>query len=196
MKGVIEVGAHYCHLNKELDEWAGRGAKTFLLFEPVKATYDKMMKAVFHSYHRYSFVTYNMALGNTTGKIMMNIEKNNKGQSSSILPPKVHLKQYPWIHFTDKEEVDIDRLDNVEYDRKLYDFLHIDVQGFELEVLRGATESLKYINEIECEINTEELYEGCPLVPEITAFLKEQGFELKSINFLAKNWGDATYLRL
>ena len=139
--------------------------------------------------------TKNLALGNMTGKVLMNIERDNKGQSSSILKPKLHLEQYKWIKFTDKEEVDIDRLDNVDYDRELYDFLHIDTQGYELEVLKGAVESLKFINEIECEVNYAELYEGCPMESEITDFLREQGFSLTGIHMWCDNWGDATYKR-
>lgn len=196
MRGAIVIGANYCHLEKEIFGWTNRGAKNFILFEPVKDTYEKMLETVFYHIPSYLHVeSKNIALGNMTGKVMMNIEKNNKGQSSSIMPPKVHLTQYPWIKFTEQEEVDIDKLDNIDYDRELYDFVHIDVQGFELEVLKGAVESLKYINEIECEVNTEELYEGCPLMDEIDEFLFFQGFKRVSVDLIGKNWGDAVYTR-
>jgi FkbM family methyltransferase len=196
IRGVIDVGANYVHLQKEFDEWRKRGATKFLLFEPVTESYNKMLDFIF-SYvpAQYYVDTYNIALGDMTGKVMMNIEKNNNGQSSSILPPKVHLKQYPWIKFTDTEEVIIDLLDNIDYDRMLYDFLHIDVQGYELEVLKGATGSLEYINEIECEVNTEELYEGCPMLIDIDFFLHQHGFERTDLKMLCHNWGDATYRR-
>ena len=198
MKGVISVGSNYIHLAKEYKEWISRGAENFLLFEPVKETYDRMLDEIFAKIPAnidFHTETKNLALGNMTGKVLMNIERDNKGQSSSILKPKLHLEQYKWIKFTDKEEVDIDRLDNVDYDRELYDFLHIDTQGYELEVLKGAVESLKFINEIECEVNYAELYEGCPMESEITDFLREQGFSLTGIHMWCDNWGDATYKR-
>lgn len=198
MKGVISVGSNYIHLAKEYKEWISRGAENFLLFEPVKETYDRMLDEIFAKIPAnidFHTETKNLALGNMTGKVLMNIERDNKGQSSSILKPKLHLEQYKWIKFTDKEEVDIDRLDNVDYDRELYDFLHIDTQGYELEVLKGAVESLKFINEIECEVNYAELYEGCPMESEITDFLREQGFSLTGIHMWCDSFGDATYKR-
>ena len=42
----------------------------------------------------------------------MNIETANEGQSSSILEPKIHLKQYPHITFNSKITVPITKLDN------------------------------------------------------------------------------------
>lgn len=198
IKGVISVGSNYCHLAKEYKEWIGRGAENFLLFEPVKETYDRLLEEIFYRLPAdidFRTDTRRLALGNQTGKVWMNIEKDNKGQSSSILKPKLHLEQYKWIKFTDKEEVDIDRLDNVDYDRELYDFLHIDVQGYELEVLMGAVESLRYIDEIECEVNTEELYEGCPMLEDIDRFMYENNFSRTNLKMLASNWGDATYKR-
>jgi FkbM family methyltransferase len=196
MKGIISIGSNYVHLVKEINEWSKRGAKNFLLFEPVTETYYKMLDCIFYDIPaRFHIDSRNIALGNMTGKVMMNIEKNNNGQSSSILKPKLHLMQYPWVKFTDTEEVYINKLDNVDYDRELYDAIHIDVQGMELEVLRGAVESLKFINEIECEVNTEELYEGCPMMDEIDEFLFFQGFKKISVDLIGKNWGDAVYTR-
>jgi FkbM family methyltransferase len=197
MRGIISVGSNYFHLVKEINEWSMRGAKNFLLFEPVTETYYKMLDCIFYDIPaRFHIDSRNIALGNMTGKVMMNVENDNKGQSSSILKPKLHITQYPWIKFKEQEEVEIDLLDNISYDRELYDFMHIDVQGYELEVLKGAVESLKFINEIECEVNTEELYEGCPMMGEIDLFLEEQGFKRISVDLIGKNWGDAVYTRV
>jgi FkbM family methyltransferase len=55
-------------------------------------------------------------------------------------------------------------------------FLKIGVQGYELEVLRGATESLKSFEAILLEVAIIEINEGAPLLHEVTAFMAERGY--------------------
>ena len=43
----------------------------------------------------------------------MYVESANQGQSSSILRPNLHLKQYPHITFDEKETVEMVRLDDL-----------------------------------------------------------------------------------
>jgi len=58
------------------------------------------------------------------------------------------------------------------------DYIKIDVQGAELDVLKGAKELLKttYFMEIEIEFNP--LYKGIPLFSHIDIFLRDHGFVL------------------
>jgi FkbM family methyltransferase len=56
--------------------------------------------------------------------------------------------------------------------------LKIDVQGLELEVLRGAEPLLDQFAAIYCEVSFIELYVGQPLASEIIVFLAGHGFRL------------------
>ena len=56
--------------------------------------------------------------------------------------------------------------------------LKIDVQGFELEVLKGATGLLPEIDAVSVEASDVELYEGQALLGEIERFLDEAGFRV------------------
>jgi len=61
------------------------------------------------------------------------------------------------------------------------DFIKLDTQGSELEILKGAEESLKTTTCIECEVEFEEVYDGQGLFCDIHAFLLARGFTLWGI---------------
>ena len=73
-------------------------------------------------------------------------------------------------------ELPVVSLDSVE---KLYpiDFLSLDAQGSELEILKGATNSLQNVVGIETEISFIEMYKDTPLFGDICSFLNKQGFD-------------------
>lgn len=54
----------------------------------------------------------------------------------------------------------------------------LDVQGYELEVLRGAEATLRHVDALVVELSFERHYEGQPLFTEVLAYLSEQGFAL------------------
>jgi hypothetical protein len=71
----------------------------------------------------------------------------------------------------------------------------MDVQGYELEVLKGASKFLSHIQFIYCEVNRAEVYEGCPMIEEIDQFLGEYNFERVDTNWAGDTWGDALYVK-
>jgi FkbM family methyltransferase len=58
------------------------------------------------------------------------------------------------------------------------DVLKIDVQGAELDVLRGAEAGLPSVRALELEVEFQQLYVGQPLFGDVDAFLRERGFVL------------------
>jgi FkbM family methyltransferase len=190
MKGVIQVGAN---LAQEYEGWVAEGVENFIFFEPIAETYKKMCEIL---PKKDNIKTFRLAIGNMTGAVMINLEKVHGGKSCSVLNPLVHLEQYPDIVFSGKEMCFIDKLDNIEYDRSLYDHLHIDVQGYEMEVLKGAVESLKSIKTVEVEVYRAELYEGCPMFMDVVEWLYEQGFYLMGVKWIGRTWGNADFKRL
>ena len=73
--------------------------------------------------------------------------------------------------------------------------LNIDVQGYELEVLKGADSILGCIQFMILEVNLDEMYEGCPLVEELDEFLKKCNFERIHTYWQSTSWGDAIYVK-
>jgi FkbM family methyltransferase len=61
-------------------------------------------------------------------------------------------------------------------DRGKIDFLKLDTQGFELEVLRGAPEALARSEFVLLEVSLIPINEGCPMAREVLEFMAERGF--------------------
>jgi hypothetical protein len=71
----------------------------------------------------------------------------------------------------------------------------MDVQGYELEVLKGATETLKRVDYVYCEVNRDEVYEGNAYVEELDEFLSSYGMERVETSWEGQIWGDALYIK-
>jgi len=99
-------------------------------------------------------------------------------KSSSLLEPDLHLSIHPWVRFDVQIEVQARRLDEVceEIGVTGIDFIHLDVQGAELLVLRGAGRFLPAVRAVWMEVEAVPLYVNQPLVPEVEAFMHDRGF--------------------
>jgi len=72
----------------------------------------------------------------------------------------------------------------------------MDTQGYELEVLKGATDTLELIDYIFTEISNTELYKGTALIEDLDEFLTPRGFKRVETNWQGTGtWGDAFYIR-
>jgi len=188
IKGMLHIGAHF---GQELSVYERLGIKNIMFFEPVPQTFQKLKENVGDK-----AILVNTALGNMIGEVEMFTETINMGQSSSILKPEYHLIQHPTIQFNGKVKVLITKLDTFIEEKNNYNFITIDVQGYELEVFKGGLEFLKNIDYIITEVNRAELYKDCARVEELDVFLKEYGFERKETNWAGDSWGDAFYIKL
>jgi len=61
------------------------------------------------------------------------------------------------------------------------DFLKLDVQGYELEVLKGAGHVLASAEAVMMEVNLIAVYEGAPLADEVVAFMAARGFRVYDV---------------
>lgn len=189
IKGVIHIGAHY---GQEYSEYKNLQIENLMFFEPLKNNFEILRGNIPIS---DNISLYQMALGNITGQIEMFVETANCGMSSSILEADIHLKQYPHITFDSKELVNIDKLDNIEFDRNNFNMINIDVQGYELEVFKGASDTLNSIDIVYAEVNNDSVYKNCALVDEIDLFLSKYNFKRVLTNWIGGTWGDAIYLK-
>jgi len=187
--GIIQVGAHFGNEYETLKNICSK----FLMFEPQKNVYLELVNKLGS---KKDIKIENVALGSEKKKATMFTEDVNQGQSSSLLMPALHLLQYPGIKFNNSEIVDVITLDEYFDNNSIeYNLMTLDVQGYELEVLKGSKKTLNSIDYILCEINRAELYSGCPMVEEVDEYLKEYNFERIVTSWDGHTWGDGFYIK-
>ncbi len=79
-----------------------------------------------------------------------------------------------------------------------YDFLNIDAEGAEFDVLKGFEKYLDYINVIDLETSYDDRHRSGADHNTIVQWLGERGFELKemSSSYQSQNWGDSVFARV
>ena len=187
INGIIHIGAHY---GEEIVDYINEGIQNVILFEPLSDNFD-----ILHENSQNlnaNIEAYQVALGSEPGEATMYVSDNEK-QSSSILKPKVHLSHHPDVKFPSKEEVEVHLLD--EYDCHNYNFLNMDVQGYELEVLKGGSETLKHVDYVYCEVNRDEVYENNAYIEELDEYLADYDMDRVETVWSGGIWGDALYIR-
>ena len=108
--------------------------------------------------------------------------------TSSIYPPNQRLLELFLgmdLPVVARREVETHRLDDVEAITDV-DFLKIDVQGAERDVLRGASRLLKQALVIHTEVEFVPLYEGQPLFGDVDVELRRHDFMLHKFVGMAR----------
>jgi len=103
---------------------------------------------------------------------------------SSLYPPDDKLiRNRPTLGVTklvSTKKVEISTLDDWAQRKKIpgIDFMKLDVQEAELDVLQGAEKALQSVRMLEVEVEFNQIYHGAPLFGDIDRFLRQQGFSL------------------
>jgi FkbM family methyltransferase len=187
--GVIHVGGH---IGQEMETYRKNNVPKLIVFEPQKIPFQKLSSAV-ENVGLKNITLVNKALGNSCEMVEMTC--NDDGLCSSILNPKHVLEQYPDIIFDRKEIVEMVTMDSIIPLDHSYNFLNMDTQGYELEVLKGARKTLEKIDCVYTEVNNTEVYENNALIEEIDEFLKDYDMVRVETDWMGGTWGDAFYIR-
>lgn len=191
-RGALHVGAHK---GDEIANYRARGISP-VVFVEANPNLAQGLRDRFAGQEDVRIIE--CAASDSEGRATFNI--TSMDQSSSLLQLKDHAKLYPKIGVAQTVDVRTAPLDTLlaeaGIDPAQLDFIAMDIQGAELLALRGATEILKHVNALQIEVNFSELYEGCPLIGDLDAFLEGHGFIRMMTNTpYSEEWGDALYVR-
>lgn len=133
------------------------------------------------------------AVGAVTATRTLNV--SGRDDSSSLLPIGRQATEFPGTATAGHRDVPVVTLDeHLDASVARPALLKIDVQGYELDVLRGAGAGLVHVDEILCECSFVELYTGQALAGEVVAYLHERGFALVNVAGVAMS-GDGRQLQ-
>jgi FkbM family methyltransferase len=188
LKGAIHIGAFH----GEEKQWYVENGISPIVWIDANPEYEILLK------ERYpEDIVIISGVGKENKVANFNIANN--GQSSSFLKMGTHLEQHPSVFFVGEISVEIKPMTQIMSEKNIdiskYNFLNVDVQGYELEVLRGFEDTIQSMDYVYLEVNTNYLYKECPLIDEIDQYLKKYNLERVETLITPNEWGDALYIK-
>ena len=122
-------------------------------------------------------VVYPIAVGEEVGEVSFHV--NSHSHSSSVLPlADGHVGAFPDAREVCTIQVNLSTLDDVfstvELRRPV--LLKLDVQGYEVQAVRGATETLRRVDYVVLEASFKPMYQGEMLFIDMVRMMESQGF--------------------
>lgn len=145
-------------------------------FEPLEVPYRELSRR-FHNDKSVSAL--NVALGSSCGTVSFH-ESAFSPASSMLRMNHDSYTSFPLVREAQTIAVNQITLDSLErtWDSKDTVVLKLDVQGYELEVLRGAENLLKECVWVYCEVSFVSMYQRQPLAAEVIRYLDTRGFQM------------------
>jgi FkbM family methyltransferase len=159
--------------------------KQIVLFEPQKEFMSKLKAKKKKGIDLHVFP---IGLGDKKETLFL---KGGSPSASFMDSLNTQLNYFPGsLNKNVKEKVMIDTIDGIfEKNSLIYpDLIKIDVQGFELKVLKGGEKVLPYVKYLVIELSLIDFYKGQPKLDEIIEFLKKRNFVLIEFGNVLKSY--------
>jgi len=168
---ICDIGASSVEETNHIDNLFNNTFSKIIGFEPNIEEYNKLD----NQNSRKKF--YSFAIGDGTKK-KLNI-CNSPGMSSFLEPDADYLKKFhrfeEWSKIIQTEIVETKRLDDL---NENLDFIKIDVQGYEYEIIKNGENKINEAKVIQIETSTIPLYKNEKTFSTITYQLEKLGFFL------------------
>ncbi|MCX6291819.1 MAG: FkbM family methyltransferase [Bacteroidetes bacterium] len=168
-----------------------------LVFEPQDAARKEIMES---TSALTNVQVMAKALGNENKKQLLIIGKNSGVSSFLKFTPDYESQHFrDNMESTGEQETEMARLDDLQLAFNKILIMKIDVQGFELEVLKGAAEALKRTILVILEVNNHSYYDHAPKYFEADEYMRSIHFSLFDLlpstrdHLKLKEW-DAIYV--
>jgi FkbM family methyltransferase len=170
---VVDVGASGGMSGK----WASLQAPLrYVGFEPDEAEHRKLVARADPNRETY----FNAGIAGTTGEVDFRVTRMQA--CSSLLAPNWEFVA-PFrpndFEVVRTIQISVDTLDHQLAEARIprVDFLKLDTQGTELDILKGAVQTLDGVFALDVEVEFQPLYRGQPLFGSVDEFLRGRGFE-------------------
>ncbi len=167
---------------------------TIHCFEPEPSNFQKLLVKT----QGLGIACHPLALGAAPGRARFFVSSGLPcASSSSLREPTGHVEAHPSIRFDRTIDVQVARLaDWVQaHGVERIDFLWMDAQGSELDILRNAGDVLKTVRVIHTEVSLIEFYKGAPLYHEVRDFLLGEGFVVLEDLLGRQDMGDVVFIQ-
>ncbi len=179
---VLDVGANkgqYASFMRHFVGYAGR----LVSFEPLSHNVQHLQQSAAHD-PNWQICGY--ALGRENKNEPINVMKADVF-SSFLTPTAANVSGFETYNTVERTEmVTVRRLDEVLPEigidpQRDSVYLKIDTQGYDLEVIAGAGDALRYIKALQTEVSMLGIYEGMPPMSSTIQQLGEAGFSLAGL---------------
>jgi len=172
---ILDIGANSGQFALNLRQL---GYKSKIVsFEPLPDAFDQLKK---NSSRDINWNVKNIAVGNFSGEVEINVSKNSYSSSIYEILPR-HIESTADSAYVGKIIVPIDKVDNFiseYYKDGLNLFIKIDTQGYEKQVLEGCARSLPLIKGFQLELSLTPLYRNETLMLQMIDQLRLYGYKL------------------
>lgn len=189
--GILHVGAHLGEESLDYERLGWAKYNKVIWVESQLELAKQLTKTLDSSRNK----VINATVWSESGK-KMTFHVANNSQSSSLFDLGSHAKTYPDIWFDSKLTVTTKRLDEIIDENDNISFVNLDIQGAELEALKGLGLRIHKVKWIYSEVNRQEVYEGCAKIEELDEFLKTFSFKRVATRWVyGAGWGDALWIK-
>jgi FkbM family methyltransferase len=195
---IIDAGAYQGSFSIDMAKIFPSAA--IFAFEPHPSSYELLLKA---SKNCPAVKSYNVALGSSCGRLNLHINASQLTNSLAKASADGLRNFKEFVSPRGIEEVEVITLYAFMQKERVpfVDILKLDIQGYELEAIKGMQASLSDVKLIFLEIQFLQIYEGTPLFSEIETYLREHGFTFFQLYNLVRSpetgrllYGDAIFI--
>ena len=189
-EGVLHVGAHKAEeLNQyRKNKWCLKNKTIWVEAQPDLAT------ALNEELDSAQNIVIN-AVAWSEDNVKISFHVTNNGESSSVYELAEHSNKHPQVKEIGILKLKTSKLASVLPKGSKFDFVNLDIQGAELQALKGLGHFITGVKWIYTEVNKISLYRDIPLVQEMDEYLATQGFTRYMTRWVPfKGWGDALYI--